>query len=96
MAKANAEAIMAVYHSNTEASYAQAKEVIDTAQIRAYWAAELSKIHSLRETLKEIHARCFDLAIDIKDAKELEVNDNALVFCDDDDSRSMSGSEIGE
>ncbi|XP_019244269.1 PREDICTED: uncharacterized protein LOC109224135 [Nicotiana attenuata] len=61
-----------------------AKEVADTAQSRSYWAAEHGKYQSLRETLKEIHARGFNLVVEIDNdnAKELEAEAKALLSFD--------------
>ncbi|XP_070032970.1 uncharacterized protein [Nicotiana tomentosiformis] len=72
MAKANVDAMVAIYRSDAEAA------------------------QSRRETLKEIHARGFDLPTEIKNAKELKAEARVLAFPDDDDSRSMSGSESEE
>ncbi|XP_019257798.1 PREDICTED: uncharacterized protein LOC109236019 [Nicotiana attenuata] len=93
--KADAEAIVAVYRPDAEAAQARAKEVSDAAQARAYWVAEHAKCQSRRETLEEIHARGFNLAVEIKNAKELEAEAKALLSSDDDDFGSVSGSESG-
>ncbi|XP_070047149.1 uncharacterized protein [Nicotiana tomentosiformis] len=79
-AKANADAMVAVYRSDAEAAQVRAKEVAEAAQARANW----------------IHARGFDLTAEIENAKELEDEARVLAFSDDNDSRSMSGSESGE
>ncbi|XP_070036100.1 uncharacterized protein [Nicotiana tomentosiformis] len=63
----------------------QAREVAEAADTRAHWVTELAKFRSRRETLEEIHARGFDLAEEIKRAKEFEVDAEALVSDDDDD-----------
>nr|XP_016495924.1 PREDICTED: fibrinogen- and Ig-binding protein-like [Nicotiana tabacum] len=55
--------------------------------------AEHSKYHSRRENLEEIHARGFNLAVDIENAKVLKAEAKALVSFDDDDSGSTSGPE---
>ncbi|XP_019255503.1 PREDICTED: nucleoporin NUP159-like [Nicotiana attenuata] len=54
-------------------------------------AAERVRYQSRRETLEEIHARGFNLAIEIENAKELEAKAKALLSSNDDDSRSVSG-----
>ncbi|XP_070042784.1 uncharacterized protein [Nicotiana tomentosiformis] len=93
-AKANADAFVAVYQADAKAALVQAREAVETANTRAHWVAELAKCHSQRETLEEIHARGFDLTEEIKRAKALEANAEALVSNDDDDG-SKSGSESG-
>ncbi|XP_070056192.1 structural maintenance of chromosomes protein 1-like [Nicotiana tomentosiformis] len=95
-AKADADALVAVYRVDTEAAQVQAREATESADTRAHWVAELDKCRSRRETLEEIHARGFDLAEEIKRTKELEADAEALVFDgDDDDDGSKSGSENG-
>ncbi|XP_070040386.1 uncharacterized protein [Nicotiana tomentosiformis] len=95
-AKVDADALVAVYRADAEAAQVQAREATESADRRAHWVAELAKCRSIREILKEIHARGFDLAEEIKMAKELEADAEALVFDgDDDDDGSKSGSENG-
>ncbi|XP_070039914.1 uncharacterized protein [Nicotiana tomentosiformis] len=93
-AKADIDAIVAVYLADAEAVQAQAREAAETAQTRAHWVVELAKCQSRRETLEEIHARGFDLTEEILKAKELEADVGALAFDDDDESKSRS--ESGE
>ncbi|XP_070057563.1 uncharacterized protein [Nicotiana tomentosiformis] len=77
-------------------SSVQEREAAETAYTRAHWVAELAKCRSRRETLEEIHARGFDLAEEIKRARELEANAEAFVSNDnDDEDGSKSGSENG-
>ncbi|XP_070049178.1 uncharacterized protein [Nicotiana tomentosiformis] len=96
-AKAEEEAIVAVYRADIEAAQVQAREEAETAQTRAHWIAELAKCQSRRETLEEIHARGFDLTDEIMKAKKHEADIGALAFSDDDDDDgSKSGSENGE
>ncbi|XP_070034990.1 uncharacterized protein [Nicotiana tomentosiformis] len=101
-AKADVDALVAVYRADAEAAQVQARKATETADTRAHWVAVLAKCRSRRETLKEIHARGFDLAEEIKRAKELEADAEALAFDDDDDDndnddRSKSGSDnVGE
>ncbi|XP_070017244.1 uncharacterized protein [Nicotiana sylvestris] len=52
---------------------------------------DLAKCQALRETLKEIHARGFDLAEDIAEAKAREIDARFLVSSDDEDVVSGSG-----
>ncbi|XP_070042574.1 uncharacterized protein [Nicotiana tomentosiformis] len=94
-AKANADAFVAVYQADAEAAQVQAREVSETAKTRAQWVGELAKCRSRRETLEEIHARGFDLTKEIKRAKELKADAEALAS-DDDDDGSKSGSDSGE
>ncbi|XP_070050735.1 uncharacterized protein [Nicotiana tomentosiformis] len=99
-AKADADAFVAVYQADAGAAQVQAREAAETANTRAHWVAELAKCRSRRETLEEIHARGFDLTEEIKRAKDLKANDEALISDDDndddDDDGSKSGSESGE
>ncbi|XP_019245178.1 PREDICTED: uncharacterized protein LOC109225040 [Nicotiana attenuata] len=89
--KVDAEAVVAVYRADAEAAHAQAKEISDAAPVRSFCVAEHAKCQSWRETLEEIHARGFDLTVDIENAKVLEAEAKALLS-DDDASRSSSGS----
>ncbi|XP_070047204.1 uncharacterized protein [Nicotiana tomentosiformis] len=90
-AKADVDALVAVYRADAKATQVQAREAAESADIRAHWVAELAKCQSRRETLKEIHARGFDLAEEIKRAKELKDDAESLVSNgDDDESNSVS------
>ncbi|XP_070036447.1 uncharacterized protein [Nicotiana tomentosiformis] len=84
-AKTCADALMAVYRADAEAAQVQAREAAESADGQAHWVTELAKHRSRRETLEEIHARGFDLTEEIKRAKELEADAEALIFDDDDD-----------
>ncbi|XP_070050788.1 uncharacterized protein [Nicotiana tomentosiformis] len=96
-AKAEAEEIVAVYWADAEAAQVKVREAAETAQNRAYWIVELAKCQSRRETLEEIHARGFDLADEIKKAREHETEAATLASDDDDDDdESKRGSESGE
>ncbi|XP_070054026.1 MAR-binding filament-like protein 1-1 [Nicotiana tomentosiformis] len=95
-AKTYADALVAIYKADAEVAQVQAREAAESADGRAHWVAELAKYRSRRETLEEIHARGFDLTEEIKMAKELEADAEALVSDDDDDDDgSKSGSENG-
>ncbi|XP_070042801.1 KNR4/SMI1 homolog [Nicotiana tomentosiformis] len=99
--KADADALVAVYRADAEVMQVQAREASESADIRAHRVAELAKCRSRRETLEEIHAGGFELAEEIKRAKELKADAEALVSNgddddnDDDDDGSKSGSENG-
>ncbi|XP_070041218.1 uncharacterized protein [Nicotiana tomentosiformis] len=96
-AMSEADAIVAIYRANGEASQVQRREASETAQTRAYWIAKLAKCQSRRETLEEIHARGFDLTNEIEKARENEAKAGALSTSDDDDDDgSKSGSDNGE
>ncbi|XP_070051454.1 uncharacterized protein [Nicotiana tomentosiformis] len=96
-AKAEADVIMAVYQTEAESAQVQAREASEIAQTRAHWIAELAKCQSWRETLKEIHARGFDLTDEIIKAREHEADAGVRASSDDDnDEGSKSGSENGE
>ncbi|XP_070042142.1 uncharacterized protein [Nicotiana tomentosiformis] len=94
-AKADADAIMAVYRADIEAAQVQVREAVETAQTRVHWVAELTKCQSRRETLEDIHARGFDLTEEILKAKELE-SDAVDLASDDDGDDIESGSESEE
>ncbi|XP_070036145.1 uncharacterized protein [Nicotiana tomentosiformis] len=94
-AKADADAFVAVYWADAEAAQVQAREAAETTNTRAHLVAELVKCRSRRDTLEEIHARGFDLTEEIKRAKKLEANAEALVS-DDDDDGSKNGSDSRE
>lgn len=93
--KADAEAIIAVYRADAEATQIRAKEVANMAQARSYLVAEHANYQSRRETLEEVHTRAFDLAVDIENVKVLEAQAKALLSFDDDDFGSTSGSKSG-
>ncbi|XP_009612720.1 uncharacterized protein [Nicotiana tomentosiformis] len=93
IATANADAMVAIYRSDAEATQVRAKKVTEVAQARANWVVEHAKCQSRRETLEEIHARGFNLTVEIENAKELEAEARVLAFPDDDDTGSMSESE---
>ncbi|XP_070046326.1 uncharacterized protein [Nicotiana tomentosiformis] len=100
-AKANADAFVAVYQADAKVAQVQGREAAETANTRAHWVAEHSICRSRRETLEEIHARGFDLTEEIKRAKEIEADAEALASDDDDDDDDgdygrKSGSESGE
>ncbi|XP_070049938.1 uncharacterized protein [Nicotiana tomentosiformis] len=61
----NVDAMVVVYQSNIKAAQVRAKEVAEAAQDRANWVVEHAKCQSRRETLEEIHARGFDLTVEI-------------------------------
>ncbi|XP_070044466.1 uncharacterized protein [Nicotiana tomentosiformis] len=88
-AKADADALMAVYQADAEAAQVQAREEAETADTQEHWVAELAMYRSRRETLEEIHARGFDLAEEIKRAKELEADAEALASDNDDDDNDI-------
>ncbi|XP_070039408.1 uncharacterized protein [Nicotiana tomentosiformis] len=95
-AKAEAETIVVVYQDDVEAAQVQEREASETAQTLAHWIAELAKCQSRRETLKEFHARGFDLTDEIIKAREHEADVGALASSDDnDDAESKSRSESG-
>ncbi|XP_070005810.1 uncharacterized protein [Nicotiana sylvestris] len=71
-AEVEAEAVVTVYRADAKAAHARAKEIFDVVQVRSFCVAEHVKSQSPRETLKEIHARGFDLTTDIENAKVLE------------------------
>ncbi|XP_070056532.1 uncharacterized protein [Nicotiana tomentosiformis] len=78
--KANADAMVTVYRSDSEAAHVRAKEVAEADQDRANWVAEHAKCQSRRETLEEIHARDFDFTVEIQNAKELEAEAGVWPF----------------
>ncbi|XP_070036420.1 intracellular protein transport protein uso1-like [Nicotiana tomentosiformis] len=94
--KVLADKSIAVYRADAEAAQMEAREEAKTADTRAHWIAKLAKCRSRRETLEEIRARGFDLAEEVKKARELEAKAEALASDDDDDDYSKSRSEDRE
>ncbi|XP_070019445.1 uncharacterized protein [Nicotiana sylvestris] len=93
--KAEAKAVVVIYRADAEAANARSKETFDVAQVRLSRVVEHAKCQYRRETLEDIHARGFDLTVDIENAKMLETEAEALLSYND-DSGSASGSESGE
>ncbi|XP_070034541.1 uncharacterized protein [Nicotiana tomentosiformis] len=91
-ATSEAEALVASYRADAEAPNTRAKEISDAADVRLSRVAEHARRQSRRETLKEVHARGFDLTADIESAKVLKDEAGALLSDDED---SASGSESG-
>ncbi|XP_019257814.1 PREDICTED: calpastatin-like [Nicotiana attenuata] len=85
--KATADKTIAVYLRDVEAELREASD-------REKRSNDLANCQDQRETLKEIHARGFDLTEEIVQAKVLETDARFLVSSDDEDS--ISGSEGGE
>ncbi|XP_070047193.1 uncharacterized protein [Nicotiana tomentosiformis] len=92
-ATSEAEALVASYRADTEAANTRAKEISNAAEVRLSCVAEHTRRQSRRETLKEVHARGFDLTADIENAKVLEDEAGALLSDEED---SASGSESGD
>ncbi|XP_070032886.1 uncharacterized protein [Nicotiana tomentosiformis] len=84
---------ISMYRADAEAAQMEVREAADTADTRAHWIAELAKCRSQKETLKEIHARGFDLAEEIRKAKELEAEALSSDGDDDDDDGNKRRSE---
>ncbi|XP_070054588.1 protein NETWORKED 1B-like [Nicotiana tomentosiformis] len=95
-AKDDADALVAVYRADAEAAQVQAREAAEIADTRVHCVAELAKCRSRRETLEEIHARGFDLAEEIKRAKELKADAEALVSDDGDDGNDDDDGSLGD
>ncbi|XP_070032098.1 uncharacterized protein [Nicotiana tomentosiformis] len=93
--KVMADKSITVYRADAEATQMEARKAADTADTRAHWVFELAKCRSRRETLEEIHARGFNLAEEIKRAKELKADAKALASDGDDDDDDDDGSESG-
>ncbi|XP_070049387.1 uncharacterized protein [Nicotiana tomentosiformis] len=94
-ATSEAEVLVASYRADAEAANTQAKEIFYAVEVRLSRVADHARRQSRSETLKEVHARGFDLMADIKSAKVLEDEVGAL-FSDDKDSASGSDSEGDE
>lgn len=60
------------------------------------WSNDLAKFQARREILEEIHARGFNLAEEIAEAKAWEIDIRFLGSSDDEDVASGSGDEEGE
>lgn len=94
--KVDAAVVVVIYRADPEAAQAWAREVVEAAQVRTIRVVEHAKIQFRRETLEEIHARGFDLSIEIESAKKLKAETKKLAYPDDDDSESLSRSESVE
>nr|XP_016438348.1 PREDICTED: uncharacterized protein LOC107764302 [Nicotiana tabacum] len=81
--KADAEEMVAQYRDNIEAAEARLKVTVEHV-----------KRLSRRETLKEIHARGFDLSAEIEESKRLEVE--AKKLAEHEGEEGSEGSEDGE
>ncbi|XP_070025140.1 uncharacterized protein [Nicotiana sylvestris] len=93
--KDDVEVVVTIYRADAEATHARAKEISYASQVQSFCVVEYANCQSLRETLEEIHARGFDLTIDIENAKVLEAEAKAFLS-DDDDFGSARRSESGE
>ncbi|XP_070054307.1 uncharacterized protein [Nicotiana tomentosiformis] len=86
---------IAIYLADAEAAQTQLRDTSDRERLRN----DLAKCESRRETLKEIHARGFDLSEEIAQAKALEADAMLLASSDnedDDDEGSRGGSDNGK
>ncbi|XP_070004676.1 uncharacterized protein [Nicotiana sylvestris] len=92
-AKSDAEAFISSYRADAEATNTRAKEISTVAEVKLSCALDHARRQSWRETLEEVHARGFDLSVDIEKAKILEEEAAALLSNDED---SANGSESGE
>ncbi|XP_070039372.1 autophagy-related protein 23-like [Nicotiana tomentosiformis] len=90
-----AEALVASYQADVEASNTRAKEISDAAEVRLPRVFEHARHQSWRDTLEEVHACGFDLTANIESAKVLEDEAGALLS-DDEDSASGSENEGDE
>lgn len=84
--KADAEVVVAIYRADAEVSQVRAKEVTEASQVRENLVAEHTNHQSRRENLEEIHARDFDLTVEIESAKELEAEARGLAYPNDEGS----------
>ncbi|XP_070046689.1 uncharacterized protein [Nicotiana tomentosiformis] len=89
-ATSEAEALVAFYRADAEAANTRAKEISDVAKVRLSRVAKHTRHQYRRETLKEVHARGFDLTVDIENANVLEDEAGALLS---NEENSVSGSE---
>ncbi|XP_070024919.1 uncharacterized protein [Nicotiana sylvestris] len=90
--KVAADKSIAIYSREVVAIQAELREASDW-EIRGN---ELSKCQARRETLEEIHARGFNLAVEIAEAKAWETDARFLVSSDEEDVVSGSRDEEGE
>ncbi|XP_019258160.1 PREDICTED: MAP7 domain-containing protein 2-like [Nicotiana attenuata] len=90
--KAAADKSISIYLRETIAVQAELREASD----RGRRSNELAKCRARRETLEEIHARGFNLAGEIAEAKARETDARFLVSSDNEDVVSGSGDEEGE
>ncbi|XP_019248769.1 PREDICTED: uncharacterized protein LOC109228040 [Nicotiana attenuata] len=90
--KVAADKSITIYLRETAAVQVELKEASD----RGRRSNELAKCQARRETLEELHARGFNLAGEIAEAKVRENDARFLVSSDDEDVVSSSGDEEGE
>ncbi|XP_070013426.1 uncharacterized protein [Nicotiana sylvestris] len=90
-AKSDAEAIISSYRADAKADNAQEKEIFAAVKVKLSYALEHARRHSRRETLEEVHARGFNLSVDIEKANTSE-EEAATLLSNDEDSASGSGS----
>nr|XP_009783005.1 PREDICTED: uncharacterized protein LOC104231670 [Nicotiana sylvestris] len=79
-----------------EEDFVSVQDELREASDREEGSNDLAKCQAQRETLEEIHARGFDLAEDIAEAKAQETDARFLVSSDDEDVVSGSGDGEGE
>lgn len=85
----DAKAIIYSYRADTKAANAREKENPSVAKVKLSSALDHARRPSRRETIKEVHARDFDLSSNTERANTLVEEDAAFLF-DDDDSASGS------
>ncbi|XP_070022359.1 uncharacterized protein [Nicotiana sylvestris] len=91
-AKSDAEAFVSSYQDDAEDANTRAKDISAAAEFKLLCSLDHARRQSWRETLEEVHARGFNLSVNIEKAKTLEEEAAALLFDDED---SASGSESG-
>ncbi|XP_070020854.1 uncharacterized protein [Nicotiana sylvestris] len=82
--KVDVEEMVDVYKVNAEVAQVRAKDIVEHA-----------KWQSRREALEDIHARGFDLSIEIESAKELEAIAKKLAYPEDDEESEDLGESEG-
>ncbi|XP_019255006.1 PREDICTED: uncharacterized protein LOC109233576 [Nicotiana attenuata] len=94
--EARLDADLAKATSEVERVKAEPEAIFVVYRADAKAAQARARDVSRRETLEEIHACGFNLAVDIENAKVHEVEAKALLSSSDDDSESASGGDSGD
>ncbi|XP_070029655.1 uncharacterized protein [Nicotiana sylvestris] len=94
-AKSDTEAFISSYRADAEAANIGAKEISIAAEVKLSCVLDHARQQFRRETLKEVHARGFNLSANIERAKTLE-EEAATLLSDEDGSANGSDSGGGE
>nr|XP_009801754.1 PREDICTED: uncharacterized protein LOC104247429 [Nicotiana sylvestris]XP_016445407.1 PREDICTED: uncharacterized protein LOC107770600 [Nicotiana tabacum] len=91
--KSEADTFVSSYQTDVAAANARAREISAAAELNLSFTVNHARLESRRHTLEEVHAKGFDLFVEIEKVKALEEEAAALLSTDKD---SVSGSESGD